>query len=227
MKQVLIAALFAPLLLAVAPACAADLPRGAPPPPQDYYPPPPAFSWQGFYLGINAGYGFGAFKNGGDDLFSSANGGLIGMTGGYNYQLLPNIVVGLEGDFAFANLKASKNSFFGFSGNGSVDDIVTLRARAGYTIERAMVYVTGGFAGSNNNIVLNNFFAPFAGGQSKFQTGWAVGGGIEFMLTNSLSAKAEYLFTSVGSDRYFDFSPAALQSGVDMSTVKGGLNYHF
>jgi outer membrane immunogenic protein len=225
MKYTPIAAALAFLSMAVAPASAADLPRGAPPP--DYYAPPPVFSWQGFYLGMNAGYGFGAFKNGSSDLFSSANGGLIGVTAGYNFQALPSIVLGVEGDFAFANLKASRTSFFGLTSNATVNDIMTIRARAGYSLDRALLYVTGGLAGSNNNIVLNSFIAPFYGGQSKFQTGWAVGAGIEFMFTNSLSAKAEYLFTSVGSDRYFDFSPAALQAGVDTSTIKGGLNYHF
>jgi outer membrane immunogenic protein len=225
MRHALIAALIAPLLFALAPASAADLARGAPPPPA-YLPPPPVFGWQGFYLGVNGGFGFGAFKNGGSELFGSANGGLIGVTAGYNYQAMPNFVLGIEGDFAFANLKAHRSSFFGQS-NGTIDDIMTLRARAGYTLDRAMLYITGGFAASNNNIVVNNFYAPFYGGQSKFQTGWALGGGIEFMFTNSLSAKAEYLFTSVGSDRYFDFTPAALQSGVDTSTIKGGLNYHF
>jgi outer membrane immunogenic protein len=227
MRHALITAIISPLLFAAAPVNAADLGRGSRPPPQAYYAPPPAFTWQGFYIGINAGYGFGAFTNGGSDLFSSANGGLIGLTGGYNFQLAPNIVLGAEADFAFANLRESHTSYFGFTSSGTIDDIMTLRGRAGYTIERAMVYVTGGLAGSNNNIVLNSFFPLFYGGQSKFQTGWAVGGGIEFMFTNSLSAKAEYLFTSVGSDRYFDFSPAALQSGVDTSAIKGGLNYHF
>jgi outer membrane immunogenic protein len=226
MRHALIVAFVAPLLFAAATANAADLGRGAPPPPPDYYQPPPVFSWQGFYLGVNAGYGFGAFKNGDHDLLSSANGGLIGATAGYNFQLARNIVLGLEGDFAFANLKAHRSSFFGQS-NGTIDDIMTLRARAGFTLDRAMLYVTGGLAGSNNNITINTFYAPFYGGQSKFQAGWALGAGIEFMFTNSLSAKAEYLFTAVGSDRYFDFTPAALQSGVDASTIKGGLNYHF
>jgi outer membrane immunogenic protein len=47
------------------------------------------------------------------------------------------------------------------------------------------------------------------------------------MVTNNLSAKAEYLFTSVGSDRYFGFSPAAIQTSVENSQVKVGVNYHF
>jgi outer membrane immunogenic protein len=227
MRHSLIAAIISSLLSAAAPASAADLARGSRPAPQPVYARPPTFTWQGIYLGVNAGYGFGAFTNGGSDLFSSANGGMIGLTGGYNFQVAPNIVLGLEGDFAFANLKESRTSLFGLASSGTIDDILTIRGRAGYTIERAMVYVTGGFAGSNNDVVMTSFFPLFYGGQSKFQTGWAVGGGIEFMFTNSISAKAEYLFSSVGSDRYFDFSPAALQSGVDTSAIKGGLNYHF
>lgn len=47
------------------------------------------------------------------------------------------------------------------------------------------------------------------------------------MLTHNLSAKAEYMFTSVGSSRYFEFSTHALDAGVGASSVKGGLNFHF
>ena len=47
------------------------------------------------------------------------------------------------------------------------------------------------------------------------------------MLTNNLSAKAEYMFTSVGSDRYFDFSRNVIQTSLNNSQVKVGVNYHF
>jgi outer membrane immunogenic protein len=106
--------------------------------------------------------------------------------------------------------------------------MVTIRGRVGYVMDRALVYVTGGFAGSNNTVSVNNVWGgAFYGEQSIFQTGWALGAGVEFMLTPNLSAKAEYLFTSVGSDRYFDYSYNALQSAVNTSAVKVGVNYHF
>lgn len=41
--------------LGLAPALSADLPRRQVPPP---LPLPPAFTWTGFYAGLNAGYGF-------------------------------------------------------------------------------------------------------------------------------------------------------------------------
>jgi outer membrane immunogenic protein len=55
MKKILTAALLASVATS---AFAADLPsRKGPPPAPVYYAPP--FSWTGFYVGINGGYGFG------------------------------------------------------------------------------------------------------------------------------------------------------------------------
>jgi outer membrane immunogenic protein len=99
-------------------AMAADMARPvykAPPPP----PPPVYFSWTGFYIGLNAGYGWtnsdiglsgsqGAVPFFGDTLFAAmlANGSgsardqafTGGIQLGYNVQF-SSIVVGLEGDF--------------------------------------------------------------------------------------------------------------------------------
>ncbi|MGC1862262.1 MAG: outer membrane beta-barrel protein [Methylocystis sp.] len=227
MRQALFATLLAPLVLAAAPVLAADLPRGSPPPP-DYYSPRPVANWEGFYAGINGGIGFASFTDGADTLFANPTGGLIGFTAGYNHMVAPNLLIGLEGDFDFAGLRASQNPYFGFATQGSINDMATIRARVGYVMDRALVYVTGGFAGSNNTVSVNNVWGgAFYGERSIFQTGWALGAGVEFMLTPNLSAKAEYLFTSVGSDRYFDYSYNALQSAVNTSAVKVGVNYHF
>ncbi|MFY9628805.1 MAG: outer membrane beta-barrel protein [Methylocystis sp.] len=226
MRQALLATLLAPFVLSAAPALAADLPRRSPPP-QDYYSPTPIANWQGFYLGINGGIGFASFTDGGSQLLGSSTGGLIGFTGGYNYMVAPNLLIGLEGDFDFSGNKNSQLPYYGFTTNTSIDDIFTIRGRVGYTFDRALVYITGGFAGSNNTVSVGNIWTGFAGQQSTWQTGWALGAGLEFMLTNNLSAKAEYMFTSVGSDRYFDFSRNVIQTSLNNSQVKVGVNYHF
>src|SRR5262249_11900530 len=77
----------------------------------------PASGWNGFYLGINAGYGWGSrdFDSVGNDLFSTdflgsvvatptagsfrSKGALGGLQLGYNWQLDRNFLIGLETDF--------------------------------------------------------------------------------------------------------------------------------
>lgn len=226
MRRTLLAALAAPALLLAAGADAADLPRRTAPP-EDYYAPPAAYNWQGFYLGVNGGYGFSSLEGGHGDILGSPSGFLAGVTAGYNYAFTPSFLVGLEADFDFTGLKASRSPWFGISGRSAVDDILTVRARAGVTFDRALLFVTGGFAGSSNTTAIGNAFVGYFGERSKFDPGWAVGGGVEFGVTDHISAKAEYIFTSTGGDHYFDFSSNALASSANTSTVKGGVNYRF
>jgi outer membrane immunogenic protein len=226
MRKASLASVLAPLTLAATTALGADLPRGAPPPP-DYYSPTPVAQWQGFYLGLNAGVGFASFVDDGANLLGSPTGGLIGFTGGFNFVPAPNLLIGIEADFDFAGLSVSQSPYIGVQTSGGVDDILTIRGRVGYTLDRLLIYVTGGFAGSRNTVSLGSWWTQLYGQQSTFQTGWALGAGAEYLLTSNLSAKAEYLFTSVGSDHYFDFTPNVLQSGVDASLFRLGLNYHF
>jgi outer membrane immunogenic protein len=107
-------------LLWIGPALAADLPteKGMPEPP-----PPASVNWTGFYIGVNAGYGWdrqnGRFS--GDPSlarFFSVNefptsiglnsgGGLAGGQIGYNWQVPPSFVLGVETDLQWAHFNGS------------------------------------------------------------------------------------------------------------------------
>jgi outer membrane immunogenic protein len=116
-------------------ALAADLPTRKGPPLAPVYI-PPAFTWTGFYVGANAGYGWhnnnnnnnnglfpflgavpvGAFTPFGGS--SSNNGGfLAGIQGGYNYQfgIGQGFVVGAEADIDYASLGRNNNNSLLFS----------------------------------------------------------------------------------------------------------------
>ena len=54
MRRILLSVLMAGVASS---ALAADLPTTKGPPPAPYLP-PPAFSWTGFYIGVNGGWGF-------------------------------------------------------------------------------------------------------------------------------------------------------------------------
>jgi outer membrane immunogenic protein len=77
---------------------------------------------------------------------------------GYNWQFNPKWIVGLEGDFGFANAKATQSGSYlpgGLFGSGGLNDSygiktswdASIRARLGYVISPStMVYLTGGAA---------------------------------------------------------------------------------
>jgi outer membrane immunogenic protein len=136
MKKLFISSAILALAVCAGSAVAADLPSHKGPPPV-YIPPPPL--WTGFYVGLNAGYGWGANTNASVatgqvfDIFNqvgldplsglsalSASGttnvqdsGFIGGGQvGYNYQWGNSWVIGLEADIQGAGIRGS-NSFSG------------------------------------------------------------------------------------------------------------------
>jgi outer membrane immunogenic protein len=160
MKKLLMATTALTLLAGVGAASAADLPSRSAPPVAPVYV-PPAFTWTGFYVGVNAGY---AWANNNDNNFGvfgfnrgGNNGGFIGGAQvGYNYQfgVGSGFVIGAEADIqwvdfgghnrgaAFTN--AGTTYFFG--GRSSGNYLGTVRLRAGYAFDRFLVYATGGLA---------------------------------------------------------------------------------
>ena len=73
--------------------------------------------WTGFYVGLNGGYGNATFK---DPYVTpvlgtfSSTGGLAGLQVGFNYQI-DKYVIGVEADYDWANLSASKGAAAGAS----------------------------------------------------------------------------------------------------------------
>ena len=122
-------------------------------------------SWQGFYVGVNGGYGWGTEK---DPYVTPVignfkpAGGLFGLQAGYNHQI-GNYVVGLEADYAWASMSDSFTAAAASSFRGSAisaaatikteqNSLGTVRARLGYDFNGLLVYATGGYAYANNKI---------------------------------------------------------------------------
>ena len=225
MKRSLIAGYLALAALAAAPSAqAADL--GLAP---LYKAPPPAtaaYNWSGFYLGANGGGAFGDSRwqgtgNGKVDL----SGGMAGGTAGFNWQT-GSVVLGVEGDIDWGGLSGSTASAAcpGGSCGSSETWLSTVRGRAGYAFDRFLPYVTGGLAVGDIRAA-----TPGLPGGSATNTGWTVGGGVEFALPGNWSAKAEYLHVDLGS-----FNCGAGCGGTPNENValrenvfRAGVNYHF
>ncbi len=207
MKNFLLAALMAGVATS---ALASDLPtRKAPPAPMMSYV-APAFSWTGFYVGVNGGWGGGA-----NSAFGSPSGGLVGGTVGYNYQV-GQFVAGLEGDLDWADLSNHGANPAGLYST-RIDTLLTTRARAGVALDRALLYVTGGYAGAEVNTNIAGW-----GSQNEWRNAGVIGAGLEYAFTNNISAKAEYLYAPFAGQTI-----DGQRSNLDLSLIRAGLNYKF
>jgi outer membrane immunogenic protein len=205
MKKVLLAAI---ALLAAAPAVAADLGRR----PGPYYGPDFArslFNWTGFYVGGNAGWGWGSA------LGTDPSGYLIGLQAGYNFQYASGLLAGVETDIAITGLDAT-----GTAGTVSLDYLGTVRGRLGYTMDRFLVYGTGGLAYGRGDVTVGGLSNKHG------HIGWTVGAGVEAFFAPNVTARVEYLYADLGKESYATVTGPA-RVGIDASIVRVGMNYKF
>jgi outer membrane immunogenic protein len=208
------------------------------------------FSWTGFYAGYNVGYGWGsnsaqfagdnpagpgagnAFLNLPFNSFNpngpvqraqslQSNGGFGGGQIGYNRQIGPALLAGIELDIQKSWIEgdASTSSAASLNSEQRLDWFTTARARFGYLVhERFLAFVSGGLAygktdvsskiglpvGSSatltvaggTDIACNAFVSPtvcLAGSSSTESFGWTAGGGFEWAFIPSMTLKFEYL----------------------------------
>jgi len=154
------------------------------------------------------------------------------------------------------------NHTYSWSGNGSANTLGTIRARFGFTTDRALFFITGGAAfrngdnsatitdtetvitkgnkwdslnsnwGSDNHTSTTTTTYTRTGNGNK--VGWALGGGLEYALTENLSTKIEYLHAQFGNGGN-GYSSGILDdcqtffgdSKNSIDIVRVGLNYRF
>ena len=220
------------------------------------------FSWTGFYIGGNGGYAWSDDQTvridetftppgGPAGPFLSANFGSLGMAGGFggaqvgaNLQL-GAVVLGLEadgqwadiGDESTATVEVSPGLIYTIGTSNRVSRFGTVRTRFGFAWDRTLVYGTAGLAWgrvSHSLIFSDNAGFTALDHQAGTQVGYAVGGGVEHMLSPRLSLKVEYQYIDLGSEHYL---ARENQGGVisgfqlntdtqtDFHTVRLGLNY--
>jgi outer membrane immunogenic protein len=125
------------------------------------------------------------------------------------------------------------NNNSGFGGSNGNDWFATARLRVGYAFDRVLVYATGGLAftdgGNSNNgffgvtngsqLPLAFYVSPaaavfgatvgngrgFFGNKGNNDTGWVIGGGVEYAWTNNLTVKLEGLWVSMDSNSNNNF----------------------
>ena len=231
-----------------APAFAADMPRPVTKAPvvQEAI-----YSWTGFYIGGHAGGGWSDTSwlriSGTSNGFDTGPGSIANAVGpahdidgfigggqvGYLWQS-GAVVFGLEGSWSGSDLKGSSL--------GTVDDVYTTKigwlflgtARLGFAANRWLVYGKGGFAAGSVKI---DIFDPTPGqdqaSSRKTHSGWTVGAGLEYALTQNWTLGVEYNYVNLDSKSHsFVNTPSGLANVVNVDlgqlhTVWGRLNYKF
>jgi outer membrane immunogenic protein len=231
MKNVMLGGVALITLGFVGAAVAADMPVKAPPPVV-------VNTWTGFYVGVNAGgadwkSSSSSFTQTPDpslnpfgivfDPVNNASVGHWGATGGvhagYNWQLTPSWLVGIEGDWDRANVGLTPNQVNLTNGGGPIAPCLGLnpannlchtllmsqnlnwtasvRGRLGFTWGSALLYGTGGVAWDSEERS-GQAAGPFnsssiATSYNTLNSGWVGGGGVEFMATANWLIRVEYL----------------------------------
>jgi outer membrane immunogenic protein len=183
-----------------------------------------------------------------------------GVQAGYNVQF-GSLVAGVEADYNALNLKGTTTTSAPFTGfpvppggvaptytnSVSTNWLFTGRGRLGFTPTNSLLlYGTGGVAFTNFKYTHTYAEGVFPGTSSGVEAatvtsnraGYAVGGGLEYMLAANWSVKAEYLYMNFGT---INTGPAPVifpgptvggsvfthSANLAVNVARVGIDYHF
>jgi len=202
--------------------------------------PPAVLSWTGLYLGAEGGGGWGHenFTDNstvgippGTAISHQPDGGIFGGVLGYRYQA-GQLVFGVEGTAAWADLKDSVSPSATAMDSLKVASLYTATGQVGWTVGQALPYLKGGWAGSSVNTSISTAASGFAS-QTQFDNGWIVGAGLDYAVWQNFVLGVEYDYFNLG---YSGFSAVGIlghnyivtnPSHMTIDQVVGRVTYKF
>jgi outer membrane immunogenic protein len=225
-----------------APARAADIavPQAAPP---TAYLPPARYDWTGIYAGGSVGAGLL------DDTIDPISGGatplstgvsmspvgfIAGAQVGANFQF-SSLVLGAEASWTDSVISGSTSGVNATGGGIQIrmtdapQWFAAVTGRVGYALNDILLYAKAGGAMMSVNYTQDQLTAGVTTTTqilSDKRSAFTAGLGVEYGMTENLSARLEYDYYGFGSRNYqFSQAPVSLQS--DLNTITLGFNYRF
>jgi len=176
----------------------------------------------GLYAGVLGAYNSAELKA---EEFKFSDGHLAaGGFGGFNYRTPGGPVVGIEADYMFLDVKASR-TVESVTVTASANYLASVRARLGAPIGPAMIYVTGGVAFTNQKLFATDGETS-AGSKQDMLFGGVIGAGIEAELTKSLFVRVEALHY-VFPDKNMPLDETVLQTSNRQTLARAAFGFKF
>jgi len=216
-----------------------------------------AQDWGGAYVGAHLGGNWGNVAARQDPADWGPNppapeydtsGAFIGVTAGYNWLASDMVVLGLEGNVGLASFDGSAviPSDSGYQqnlylGNGLLGDV---SGRLGLSMGNVLVYGKAGIAFFTGEAVQATTKSWYTVDPASGFVGWTAGFGVETMVSETISIKAEYQHYDLGEREGTQTKTSEAPLGVDDSgtflghvfknwqtvgtnVVRVGINFHF
>jgi outer membrane immunogenic protein len=206
----------------------------------------PAWSWTGCYVG---GHADRLWAQSQDWIVRTPGGAFAGQSlgehgihswiggvqAGCDYQFAGGFVIGIQGDYGWANAQGDHDSAkeTGVAYHSKVKSLASVTGRVGYAWDRFLGYVKGGAAWERDEYWATTIVLGTAYAAQDTRPGWTIGAGGEYAFTNFLSGFVEYGYYDFGS-RVITFIPQVPGLGLAFveiketkSVVRVGLNLRF
>lgn len=181
-----------------------------------------SIKWGGLIINPDVGYETLKLKGAGKSVLDDPRGWRAGAEIGYDLQF-GNVIVGAAADGFYAWIEGKGTG----AGTGRYEaDLAyfgTLRTRMGFAHERWMGYATGGWAFGQ----LEVRDTANALQDKKFLSGWALGGGVEYVWNRSMTLRAEYMHIDFGKPEFSSLPAASSRIGAEMDMLKLGMVMRF
>ena len=152
------------------------------------------------------------------------NGSLFGVDLGYNWNVQPSWVVGLEGNWDWSNISGNDG---GSGGDVNAVDqkwTASARARVGFLVTPStMLFGTGGLAMMNAD--LKDEDIPQS--HSAMFNGWTFGGGVEQEVMPNVTARLEYRWSNFNQKRVSFAPDYDIGATPSINAVIVGVSWHF
>lgn len=184
----------------------------------------PGFDWAGYYAGMQAGYGWGRsdITVGGDSVKPDIGGGFVGghVAGLWQFD---QAVLGAEADLNYASIDGTADAGPANTFGTDIKWFGSVNAKAGYAMDRMLIYGIGGiaFAGTETSQTAGAAFA-----RTRTSTGWTLGAGVDYALTNNVVVGAQYRYYDFGKE-HFDAADTFSERDQDVKLQTLGVNFSY